>query len=121
MRLGLEGGTQASLGFPILSREWFGIIFVPLSLLYLHYFYILVTIVMTISVFILFMFFVIMFMVYVDYMLSIVRLSLCSCISSYSAHSKDPWVGGQHCVSVVLIRCLPADTPYILGHVVDRR
>ena len=38
----------------------------------------------------------------------------------YSAHSKDPWVGGQPCVSVVLIRCLPVDTPYISGHVVDR-
>jgi len=24
------------------------------------------------------------------------------------------------CVSVVLICCLPTDTPYILGHVVDR-
>ena len=40
--------------------------------------------------------------------------------SAYSAHSKDPWVGGRHCVSVVLICCLPADTPYILGHVVNR-
>ena len=76
---------------------------------------------MTISIFILFMFFVIMFMVYVDYMLSIVGLLLCSCISSYSAHSKDPWVGGQYCVSMVLIRYLPMDTPYILGLVVDRR
>ena len=37
-----------------------------------------------------------------------------------SAQPKDPWVGGRHCVSVVLIRCLPMDTPYILGHVVDR-
>ena len=80
----------------------------------------LATIVMTIIVFILFMFFVIMFMVYFDYKLSIVGLSLCSCISSYSAHSKVPWVGGRHCVSVVLIRCLPANTCYILGHVVDR-
>ena len=79
----------------------------------------LVTIVMTISVFILFMFFVIMFMVYFDYMLSIVGLSSCSCISSYRAHSKDPWVSGRHCVSVVLIRCLPNDTPYLPGHVVD--
>ena len=61
-----------------------------------------------------------MFIVYFDYMLSIVGLSSCSCISSYSAHSKDPWVGGQHCVNMVLIRCLPMDTPYILGHVVDR-
>ena len=39
---------------------------------------------------------------------------------SYSAHPKDPWVGGRHCVSMVLIRCLPVDTPYILGPVVDR-
>ena len=65
------------------------------------------------------MFFVIMFIVYFDYMLSIASLSLCSYVSSYSAHSKVPWVGGRHCVSVVLIRCLPTDTPYILSHVVD--
>ena len=80
----------------------------------------LATIVMTILVFILFMFFVIMFIVYFDYMLSIVGLSSCSCIRLYSAHSKVPWVGGRHCVSVVLICCLPMDTPYILGHVVYR-
>jgi hypothetical protein len=103
-----------------LSRAWFDIILVPLSLLYLHYFYMLATIVMT-SIFILSMFFLIMFIVYFDYILSIVRLSSYSCICSYSAHPKDPWVGGRHCVSVVLIRCLPTDTPYILGHVVDRR
>ena len=60
-----------------------------------------------------------MFIVYFNYMLSKVGLSSCSCISSYSAHSKDPWVGGRHCVSVVLIRCLLMDTPYILGHVVE--
>ena len=29
-------------------------------------------------------------------------------------------MSGRHCVSVVLIRCLPADTPHIAGHVVDR-
>ena len=29
-------------------------------------------------------------------------------------------VSGRHCVSVVLIHCLPVDIPYILGHVVDR-
>ena len=29
-------------------------------------------------------------------------------------------VSGRHYVSVVLIHCLPMDTPYILGHVVDR-
>ena len=96
------------LGFPILSRAWFGIIFVPLSLLYLYYFYMLVTIVTAISIFILFMFFVIMFMVYFDYMFSIVGLSFCSCISAYSAQSKDPWVGGRHCVSMVDHGC---DTP----------
>ena len=69
VKLGLEGGKQASLGFLIVSRALFDIIFVSVSLLYLHYFYMLVTIVMTISVLILFMFFVIMFMVYFDYML----------------------------------------------------
>ena len=79
----------------------------------------LVTIIMTILVFILFMFFIMMFIIYFDYMLSIASLSLCLCISSYSDHSKVPWVGGQHCVSMVLICCLPADTPYILGYVVD--
>ena len=79
----------------------------------------LATIVMTILVFISFMFLVIMFIIYFDYMLSIVGLSSCSCISSYSAHSKDPWVGGQLCVRMVLIRCLPTDTTYILDHVVD--
>ena len=79
----------------------------------------LVTIVMTILVFILFIFFIIMFNVYFDYILSIASLSLCLCISSYSAHSKVHGVGGRHCVSMVLIRCLPMNTPYIMGHVVD--
>jgi hypothetical protein len=61
-----------------------------------------------------------MFIVHFDYMLSIARLSLCSSISSYSACSKIHRVSGRHCVSVVLIRCLPADASYILDHVVDR-
>ena len=52
------------------------------------------------------MFFVIMFFVYFD-------------LSSYSARSKEHGVSGRHYVSVVLIHCLPADTPYIPGHVVD--
>jgi hypothetical protein len=69
---------------------------------------------------ILFMFLVIIFIIYFDYMLSIVRLSLYSSISSYSAPSDVHGVSGRHCVSVVLIRCLPADAPYIPGHVVDR-
>ena len=77
------------------------------------------TIIMTILVFILFMFFVIMFIVYFDYMLSIASLLLCPCISSYSARSVVHEVSGRHCVSMLLICCLPADTPYILGHVVD--
>ena len=77
------------------------------------------TIVMT-TLFISFMFLVIMFMVYFDYILGIARLSLYLCISSYSTHSKVPWVSGRHCVSVVLICYLPTDTPYIPGHVVDR-
>jgi hypothetical protein len=72
-------------------------------------------------IFILFMFLVAMFIVYFDYILSIVSLSLCLCISSYSVHpNKVPWVGGRYHVSVVLICYLPANTLYILGHVVDR-
>jgi hypothetical protein len=106
------------LGFPILSRVWFGIILVPLSfvsplLLYASY-----NCYDNISIRLIHVF-IIMFIFYFDYILSIVRLSSCSCISSYSAHSKDPWVGGRHCVNVVLIRCLPVDTLYILGHVID--
>ena len=46
--------------------------------------------------------------------------SLGSCISLYSTRSGVHGVSGRHCVSVVLIRCLPMDTPYILGYVVDR-
>ena len=80
----------------------------------------LATIVMTILVFILFMFFVIMFFIYFDYILSIASLSLCLCISSQRARSKVHGVSGRHCVSVVLICCLPVDTSYILGHVVYR-
>ena len=79
----------------------------------------LATIIMTTLLFISFMFFVIMFIVYFDYMLSIASLSLCPCISSYSARSAAHGVSGRHCVSVVLICCLPVNTPYILGHVVD--
>ena len=89
------------------------------SLLYLHYFYTLATIVMTILISIPFMFFIIMFIVYFDYMLSIVSLPLCLCISSYRIHPiKDPRVGGRDHVSVVLICYLPVNTLYILGHMV---
>jgi hypothetical protein len=80
----------------------------------------LATIVMTILVFILFIFLVSMFIVYFDYMLSIISLSLCLCISSYSIHPiNDPRVGGRDHVSVVFICYLPVNTLYILGHVVD--
>jgi hypothetical protein len=73
-----------------------------------------------IIVFILSMFLVAMFIVYFDYMLSIVSLSLCLCISSYSIHPiKDPRVCGRDHISVVLICYLLANTHYILGHVVD--
>jgi hypothetical protein len=65
------------------------------------------------------MFFVIMFIIYFDYILSIASLSLCLCISSYSARSKVHGVGGRRCVSMVLIHYLPTNTLYILGHVVD--
>ena len=102
-----------------MSRAWIDIAFVPLSFCISQYFYMFATIVMTLFL-ISFMFLVIMFIVYFDYILSIVRLSSCSSISSYSAHSKVAWVSGRHCVSVVLICCLPVDTPYIPGHVVDR-
>jgi hypothetical protein len=101
------------------SRAWFGIIFVPPLFCISHYFYMFPTIVITL-LFISFMFLVIMFIVYLDYMLSIARLSSCSCISSYRARSKVHGVSGRHCVSVVLIRCLLVDTPYIPSHVVDR-
>jgi hypothetical protein len=78
-------------------------------------------IVMTILVFILFMFKVAMFIVYFYYILSIAGLLLCLCISSYSAYSKVHGVGGRDHVSMVLICYLPANTLYILGHVVDCR
>jgi hypothetical protein len=80
----------------------------------------LATIVMTISVFILFIFLVAMFIVYFDYILTIASLSLCLCISSYSAYPSVHRVSGWYYVSVVLIYCLPMNTLYIPGHMVDR-
>ena len=66
------------------------------------------------------MFLVIMFIVYFDYMLSIARVIIMfmhkftkrSLLCTYG-------VSDRHCVSMVLIRCLPVDAPYIPGHVVD--
>jgi type 1 fimbria pilin len=60
-----------------------------------------------------------MFIIYFDYMLSIVSLSLCLYISSYSAHPNDHRVSGRDHVSMVLRCYLPANTLYIPGHVVD--
>jgi hypothetical protein len=70
--------------------------------------------------YILSMFSVILFIVYFDYILSTARMSLYSSIRSYSAYSLISWVSGRHCVSIVLICYLPANAPYIPGHVVDR-
>jgi hypothetical protein len=70
--------------------------------------------------YILSIFSIILFIIYIDYILSIVRISLYSSIRSYSAHSLISWVSSRHCVSMVLIRCLPANVLYIPGHVVDR-
>jgi len=90
------------------------------SLLYLSVFILLATMDLTL-LYILLMFSIILFIVYFDYMLSIVRMPLYSSIRSYSAHSLNSWESGRHCVSVVLIRCLPMNAPYILGHVIDHR
>jgi hypothetical protein len=102
-----------------MSRVWLGKAFYNLSLISFCI-YLLATMDLTL-LYILFMFSVILFIIYFDYMLSIVRLSLYSSIWSYSAHLEVQWVSGQHCVSMMLIRCLPANTPYIPGHVVDHR
>ena len=64
---------------------------------------------------------ILLFFIYLNYMSSIVRLSLYSSIGSYSAHSLISWLGGQRCVSMVLRHCLHVETPYILGLVVDRK
>ena len=66
------------------------------------------------------MFLVYLSLVYFDYMLGVVRVIImfmqwiakCSFLLTNG-------VSGRHCVSVVLIHCLPTETPYILGHVVD--
>ena len=67
------------------------------------------------------MFFVIMFLVYFDYMLGVVRVIIMFMhrIAKRSFLLMNR-VSGRHCVSVMLIHCLPTDAPYILDHVVDR-
>jgi len=66
-------------------------------------------------------FIIIMFIAYVDYMFNIVGVVLCLYPYSYSTYSDDQGVGGRYCVSVVLIRCLSTNAPYIPSHVVDRK
>jgi hypothetical protein len=117
--LDLEGGKQSLLGFLILSRAWFGIIFIPLSFVSPLLLYACYNCYDNISIHL------IHILNYNDhcllcYILSIASLSLYPYISSYSARSDVHRVSGRHCVSVVLIHCLTADTPYILGHMVDR-
>jgi hypothetical protein len=66
------------------------------------------------------MFLVAMFIVYFDYTLSIVSLSLCLCISSYSIHpNKVPWVGARDHISMVLICYLPMNSLYIMDYMVN--
>jgi hypothetical protein len=66
------------------------------------------------------MFLVAMLIIYFNYILSIVSLSLCLCISLYSIHpNKIPWMGGGDHVSMVHICYLPMNILYILDHVVD--
>jgi hypothetical protein len=69
--------------------------------------------------YILYILLIMLFIVYFDYMPSIARMSLYLNIRSYSAHSLTSCVNGRHRVSIDLRRCLPANAPYILGHVVD--
>ena len=68
------------------------------------------------------MFFVIMFLVYFDYMLGVVRVIIMFMhrIAKRSFLLTNG-VSGRHCVSVVLICCLPMDAPYIPDHVVDSK
>jgi hypothetical protein len=63
---------------------------------------------------------VIIFIVYFDYMLIITRIIIVF-MHKFAKHSLlcTCGVSDQHCVSMVLIRCLPADAPYILDRVVD--
>ena len=66
------------------------------------------------------MFLVIMFLVYFDYMPGVGRvISMFMLRIAKRSFLLMNRVSGRHCVSVVLICCLPVDAPYILDHVVD--
>ena len=62
-----------------------------------------------------------MFLVYFDYILGVVRIIIMFMhrIAKRSLLLTNR-VSGRHCVSMVFIRCLPADAPYIPDRVVDR-
>ena len=68
------------------------------------------------------MFLVIMFLFYFDYMLGVVRVIIMFMhrIAKRSFLLTNG-VSGRHCVSMVLICCLPMDAPYIPVHVVDHK
>ena len=72
------------------------------------------------TLFYLLMFSIILFLVYIDYMLSVVRLELCLCIGSYSACSLGQWVSGRYCVGKVPRPYLSTITPYSPDREVDR-
>jgi hypothetical protein len=105
------------LGFRICLRARLGKALIT-SLLYISVYILLNTIDMTLFYIIIFA--IILFFIYFDYMSSIVRLSLYSNIGSQSSRPLISYVGGQHCISIVLRHCLPAEIPYIPSLVVDR-
>jgi hypothetical protein len=55
-----------------------------------------------------------------EYIFGIDSLLLCLYTCLQSTHLIESWVGSQHCVSMVLIHCLPINALYTPGHVVDR-
>ena len=68
------------------------------------------------------MFLVYLFLVCIDYMLGVLRVIIMFMhrIAKRSFLLTNR-VSGQHCVSVVLICCLPTDAHYIPDRVVDHR
>jgi hypothetical protein len=72
------------------------------------------------TLFHLLMFSIILFLVFVDYVLSIVRLELCLSIGLYSPCSLGQWVSGRYCVGEMPKPYLSVITPYSQDHEVDR-
>ena len=112
VRLGLEGGKQASLGFPILSRAWFSIIFIPLFFLSPLLLYASYNCYDNISI----------------HLIHVLCYNFHRLLWLYAQYSqfiiisihKFIIIASYNCVSLVLIHCLPMNTPYILGYVIDR-